>query len=72
MKSRIDAFWQEICDLETEYEMYLVHGKEGSILINSDSDVIATVSTSGELKVLNDDEFAQANRRALVTGKFGI
>lgn len=69
MKGRIEEFWQRICDLETEYELYLVHGKQGSVLINADSDIVAHVSTSGELQVLTHDEFTAANRRTLVSGK---
>lgn len=73
MKTRIEMFWKRVCDAETEYELYIVHGsKHGSIIINSDSEVVAYVTQNGELNVLTDEQFKQANSGAVVSRKFEI
>jgi len=69
----VEAFWQGILDLESKHGLYIVHGgKEGSIIINGDSDVVAIVAISGELHVLSDDEFKAINRCPVVSRKFEI
>lgn len=73
MKTRVSTFWDRICDAETEYELYIVHGsKHGSIIINSDSEIVAYVTQNGELHELSDEQFKQANSGALVTRKFEL
>ena len=73
MKTQVSGFWERICDLETEYQLYIVHGsKHGSIIINSDSEIVAYVTQNGELNELDDEQFKQANGGAVVTGKFEV
>lgn len=73
MNSRVTEFWESLSELETEYELYIVHGsKHGSIIINSDSEIVAYVTQNGELHELNDEQFEQANGGALVTRKFEV
>lgn len=73
MKSQVSKFWERICDAETEYQLYIVHGsKHGSIIINSDSEIVAYVTQNGELHELTDDEFEQANSGVMVTRKFEV
>lgn len=73
MKSQVNQFWERICEAETEHELYIVHGsKHGSIIINSNSEIVAYVTQNGELHELNDEQFEQANGGALVTRKFEV
>lgn len=73
MKSQVSQFWERICDAETEYQLYIVHGsKHGSIIINSYSEIVAYVTQNGELHELNDEQFKQANGGAMVTRKFEV
>lgn len=73
MKTKVGFFWEKICDLETDYELYIVHGsKHGSIIINSDSEIVAYVTQNGELNELDDEQFKQANSGAVVTRKFEV
>ena len=73
MTSQVTEFWESVSDLETEYQLYIVHGsKHGSIIINSDSEIVAYVSQQGELQELTDEQFKQTNGGVVVTRKFEI
>lgn len=73
MKTQVSQFWERICEAETDFELYIVHGsKHGSIIINSDSEIVAYVTQNGELNELTNEQFEQANSGALVTRKFEV
>ena len=73
MRKRVEQFWDEIARVESDFGLYVVHGaKEGSLVINSDSDIVAVISAAGELHVLSDHEFEAANRCPVVSRKFEI
>lgn len=73
MNSRVTEFWESLSELETEYELYIVHGsKHGSIIINSSSEIVAYVSQQGELQELTDEQFKQTNSGVVVTRKFEV
>jgi hypothetical protein len=72
-RKRIEKFWEELAQVESDFGLYLVHGyKDGSLVIDGNSDIVAAVTHGGELHILSENEFKEANRSALVSGKFEI
>jgi hypothetical protein len=72
-KKQIEKFWEELAQVESDFGLYLVHGyKDGSLVIDGNSDIVAVVTHGGELHILSENEFKEANRSALVSGKFEI
>jgi hypothetical protein len=72
-KKQVEKFWGEIAQVESDFGLYMVHGyKDGSLIIDHESDIVAIVNHGGELHILSDNEFKDANRSVVVTGKFEI
>lgn len=71
--NEIEMFWERICKAENDYELYIVHGSQhGSLIINAESDVVAIVAHNGELRILDETEFKDVNRGAVVSRKFEL
>jgi hypothetical protein len=69
----IEKFWEELAQVESDFGLYLVHGyKDGSLIIDGNSDIVAIVNHGGELHILSENEFKDANRSVVVSGKFEI